>query len=128
MGNLWTFGCSYTGEYYPVGDPNFVTNYDLYKEWKGGTLPDVWPTILAKKLELNIMNMGLGGDSNYAIIQQFFNICEQVEKNDVLVFGWTNVIRFPLANNSAKFFNQILPCDSDFKTETGVSKDSIDEI
>lgn len=128
MKNLWTFGCSYTGEYYPIDDPDHVTAYDKYKKWRGGNLPDVWPTILANKLGMQIQNKGLGGDSNYAIFNQFINICEQVKEGDILIFGWTNIIRFQAANNYRDIFNQILPCDSDFKLVTGLSTKTIEEI
>ena len=32
MGTLWTFGCSFTAEYYPVGDEFIRSNYDEYKD------------------------------------------------------------------------------------------------
>ena len=54
MGTLWTFGCSFTAEYNPVGDKFVRNNYDEYKDWRGGTLPDVWPTLLGKKLNLKV--------------------------------------------------------------------------
>ena len=42
---LWTFGCSFTAEYHPVGFPEQRSNYDDYKDWRGGNLPKVWPTV-----------------------------------------------------------------------------------
>ena len=36
MGTLWTFGCSFTAEYNPVGDKFVRNNYDEYKDWRGG--------------------------------------------------------------------------------------------
>ena len=46
MNTLFTFGCSYTADY------NVMTN-QKYNDFKGGTLPDVWPKVLSKKLNTN---------------------------------------------------------------------------
>lgn len=128
MKNLWTFGCSFTAEYNPIDDIDNPSNYDKYKKWRGGNLPDIWPTILSKKLNMNIKNKGLGGESNYAIFNQFIEICEQIDEGDILIFGWTNLSRFQVVNVLEKIFIQILPCDNDFQTLTGLSEESINEI
>jgi hypothetical protein len=128
MGTLWTFGCSFTGEYYPVDDNYIKSNYDLYKSWRGGTLPDVWPTLLGKKLNMKVENRGIGGDSNYGILTQFFNAVDLIKEGDVVVFGWTNVVRFQAANSdSSNGFNQILPTIIDYP-DTGLSPKTIEEI
>ena len=124
---LWTFGCSFTAEYHPVGLESFETNYDKYKAWRGGNLPDVWPTLLAKKLDYNVFNSAIGGNSNYGIISQFNDIADKIKKDDILIFGWTSVLRFTLANFKDKIFNHVLICDSDY-SGTYVSKKGIDEI
>lgn len=97
--NLWTFGCSFTAEYYPLNNtpPN---NYDRYREFKGGTLPPVWPTLLSDRLGLQVKNKGIGAASNYTIFYQFCNFCSEIEKGDVVVIGWTHPYRFILADST----------------------------
>ena len=109
MKKLWVFGDSYTAEYYPVGKDWVVSNYDLYKEYRGGNLPDVWPTILAKKLGYEVKNLGVGGSANTNIFLAFLGVCEQIEENDRVIVGWSNIKRFVAANFEDNNFNNILP-------------------
>lgn len=128
MGTLWTFGCSFTAEYYPVGDEFVRSNYDEYKDWRGGTLPDVWTTLLGKKLNLEVKNMAFGGDSNYSIFNQFLNVVDLIKEGDVVIFGWTHVVRFQAANPTSRDgFNQILPSITDYP-DTGLSIKTVEEI
>lgn len=127
MKKLWVFGDSYTAEYYPVGADFVVSNYDHYKTFKGGKLPDVWPTILGKKLGLEVENLAVGGSANTNIFLAFLDVCDKLEENDRVIIGWANNKRFVAANFQLNGFNNILPCDSEFK-ETGLSKNTIEEI
>ena len=83
MNTLWTFGDSFTAEYFPVDDPSQPSNYDKFKEYRGGNLPEIWPSLLSKKLGLKLENKGVGGDSNYGIFNQFINYCEQIGRAHV---------------------------------------------
>lgn len=103
MSTLWTFGCSYTAEYHPVGAPNVYSNYDKYKVYKGGILPETWPTLLAKKLNLNVKNKGVGGSSNYFIFNKFIENIDYFKEGDIIIIGWTSLLRFMWANNESLF-------------------------
>lgn len=127
MKKLWVFGDSYTAEYYPVGADFVVSNYDYYKTFKGGELPDVWPTILGKKLGLEVENLAVGGSANTNIFLAFLDVCDKLQENDRVIIGWANNKRFVAANFQHNGFNNILPCDSEFK-ETRLSKNTINEI
>ena len=119
--SLWTFGCSFTAEYQPLDNvpPN---NYDLYKEYKGGSLPPVWPTILSEKLNLNCENKGYGARSNYTIFYTFCNSCSKIKKGDTVIVQWTSPYRFLFANvnDNGNFLQDVLPScnytDFDMKT------------
>ena len=93
MKNLWTFGCSFTGEYYPVDLENMRTNYDDYKDWRGGNLPPVWPTNLANKLGFKCNNLGRGAMSNSSIFNTFCKVSHKISKGDVVIIGWTSMLR-----------------------------------
>jgi hypothetical protein len=127
MNKLWTFGCSFTAEWFPVGLKGITSNYDLYMSWRGGTLPDVWPTLLANKLNMKINNMAIGGNSNYGIINQFYDVCDQIKENDIIIFGWTQVSRFIMANFKEEIMNHVLVCETDY-SGTYLSKKSLEEI
>lgn len=127
MRTLWTFGCSFTADYYPVDNPLIKTKYDDYKKWKGGTLPKIWPTLLSEKLNYELKNKGWGGDSNYGIVFKFLEVCEQIKKDDIVIFGWTHVARFQAANFLINSFQQILPSIYEYP-ETNLSQNTIKEI
>jgi hypothetical protein len=94
MQKLFTLGCSFTAEYAPIGQDNYISNYDRYKEWKGGYLPDVWPTLLGKMLGCETVNLAGAGGSNYKMIHSFIDNFDSMEENDIVIIGWTGVERF----------------------------------
>ena len=127
MRTLWTFGCSFTAEWFPVGYGHQNNAYDYYKKFRGGTLPDVWPTILSKKLNYDIKNCGIGGASNYNILKQFINVIDNIKEGDILIFGWTQLLRFCAVNEKEHKINEMLPRES-YNVDVGFSKTTIDEI
>lgn len=128
MSTLWTFGCSFTAEYYPVGCPNMPSKYDEYKKWRNNNLPDVWPTLLANKLGYECQNRAVGGSSNYLIFKQFLDFVHSVKKDDILIFGWTNSARFQLVNEEENVFNQIQPNSVGGFPGISVSQNAINEV
>ncbi len=132
MSTLWTFGCSYTGEYHPIintdGSPN---NYTRYKEWRGGTLPEVWPHRLARMLNYECKNLGLGGAANSQILWEFTKVCDLIEENDIVVIGWTQLSRFIIPesqNNLARGFSPVHPMGLEHyeKSTSGFSKETLE--
>ncbi len=132
MSTLWTFGCSYTGEYHPIvnadGTPN---NYTKYKEWRGGTLPEVWPHRLARMLGYKCKNLGMGGSSNSQILWEFSKVCDQIAEGDMVIIGWTQLARFIIPeniNHKTKKFSPIHPNGLEYfdKSTTGFSKETLE--
>lgn len=111
MSTLWTFGDSFTAEYYPVGltPPNF---YDKYKDFLCGELPPVWPTLLANKLNFNIENKGVGASSNYSIFYRFCQNIENFNENDIIIFQWASPYRFVMANDQDNVLQDVVPSAS----------------
>jgi hypothetical protein len=126
MNTLWTFGDSYTAEWFPVDMEGINSTYDMYRKYKGGVLPDVWPTILSNKLDMNLSNLGIGGNCNYGILLQFSDVCDNIKEGDILIFGWSKVARYMAANFKEDIFNHILPVDQDYSA-TYLSKKTIEE-
>jgi len=109
--SLWSFGCSFTAEYHPI-DNEIPNNYDKYKEWRGGNLPEIWPTILSKKLNLENNNKGRGATSNYDIFYSFCDSVSDLKKNDIVIIQWTSIYRFLLANPTQDNLMTILPSET----------------
>lgn len=129
MNTLWTFGCSYTAAYHPLYSGDELSNYGKYKEWRGGNLPKIWPELLSEKLNLNLENKAEGGSSNYKIFRQFIDEVDDIKEGDVVIIGWTNVLRFVIADERIGKFRDVLPSDLDNPVyDLCISKEALSEI
>jgi len=104
---LWTFGCSFTAEWHPLNNtpPN---NYDKYKIWRGGNLPKVWPTILSECMGFDLQNLGKGASSNDMIFKTFCHNVKDINEGDVVVIGWTSMLRALMANQNTHQLQDVL--------------------
>jgi hypothetical protein len=92
--NLWTFGDSYTYGYscLPYSPhPEYFFNYTTKKD-------DIWPNILAKKLNLNIKNKGTLNATNDSILDNLIDCYNLIKKGDVVILGKTLYQRFDIYN------------------------------
>jgi hypothetical protein len=110
MKRIWYFGDSNTEDY--------NTNYPWakqYLEWKGYK-PEHWTKLFAERLGLPYSNFGLGGSDNYTIFKSLSDNIEMIGDNDIVIIGWTTVIRGRIANmNSNEWFTITPICNPDFK-------------
>jgi hypothetical protein len=112
MGKLWTFGCSFTAErnyvsYLKPGDDPERENNDIrYRDYRGGDT-DIWPTIVARELGLEKMNLGYPGFSNYRIFNRFAANSHRIEKDDVVIVEWSRMTRFDVINLGHGWNHQI---------------------
>jgi len=114
MDTLWAFGDSFTESYVAQeGTPkHWRTDYI---NWKGYETK-VYPEFVAEKLNLNLVNKGKGGCDNSFIFEEFCKVASKIKKNDIVIFGWTDVNRFRLfnKNNKCGFFNASIEKDGGF--------------
>jgi len=95
MNTLFTFGCSYTADF----ETGNLIPYLKYKEYRGGTYPKSWPTLLSEKIGMNIKNYGIGGTGNQSIFEQFCIHCDDINENDVVIIEWSFIHRYRLADD-----------------------------
>lgn len=108
MRNLWTFGDSYTAHFYVPPDSKEPKNaYVKYKDWRGGTLPKIWAELLSEKLDINLINKAVGGSSNYNMFNLFVDSINDIKENDIIIFGWTSVLRYRIASDN--IFEEVQP-------------------
>lgn len=100
-------------------------SFSQYKKYLRGNLPPSWPDILSKKLNYKLENKGQGGSSNYSIFFNFIKNIDKIQKNDLVIFQWTNILRFRLASYDTSELIDILPNQIYTKV---VSKKTIEEL
>jgi hypothetical protein len=104
MGKLFLFGCSYTAEYDLIR-----TEYRNYYYYRGGNFPPTWGQLLAKKLNLELVNFGLGANGNDEIFQ---NVCQnsfEFQPDDVVIIGWSYMFRFRWTVPGHKQWSRLSP-------------------
>jgi hypothetical protein len=118
---LWIFGSSSSLLY---KDSEFGREYI---KWKGYT-PKIYSEIIAEKLEYELItNPLLDGSCNYRIFETICNKSNEIKNADLIIIGWTSLLRFRLVNESNKNWVSILPnYHNSFKNT--ISENTISEI
>lgn len=101
MRKLWTFGDSYT----ELFETQHGTLKD-YCDWKGGE-PLNFSQVISNELKCDLKCYGKGGASNRSILSQYMSVVDEIEPNDVLIFGWTNLSRFRAINHSDEIIDVV---------------------
>lgn len=109
MNKLWTFGCSFTSEYNFTPYQGAINPMIEYREWRNGSEPELWTTLLSNKLGLEEKNLGYPGSTVYKIFDAFCNNCHLIERGDVVIVEWTRLQRFRVAQHGK--FPTVLPAN-----------------
>lgn len=99
--NLWVFGDSFS---VPFKKIEKECPYVHYK----GYCPKIYSELLSEKLEYNLIDMSVGGCSNYSLFHKFIDCIEKIKPNDILIFGWTQPIRFRVASKHNDFYDVMI--------------------
>jgi hypothetical protein len=91
MSCLWVFGDSFT-----AGN-GCLPNED-YVKYKTSNEDLIWPEIIANKLNLKLVNLGMGAYSNDKIIDSIIENYNLIN-NDLVIIGSTFCNRFDVPNN-----------------------------
>lgn len=127
MGKLWIFGDSNSALY---SDPTMVTQHWIkpYVEFLGHT-PKHFSELLAEKLELELVNLGMGGSDNYTIFETLYNNIHKMDKeSDVIFVGLTDHTRFRIAQEKLgnEYFRSVTVGGNN--DDLNVSQEAINEI
>lgn len=125
MRTLWVFGDSFSNRL-DVVSPQ-------YCEWVKTRsitstppilpyIPKTYGEIISEKLNYNLFMNATGGCDNLHIFTRIIEVLDQIQKNDIIIFGWTDTIRFRLVDKNGDWvFGQNLK-------DSNVSENSINEI
>ncbi len=92
MNKLWVFGDSFSARWNTKWD--WTYDYLTYKGYK----PKQFFNIISEKYNLSINNKSIGGCDNYTILQTICDNIDSIGENDVVIIGWTQHMRFRIAN------------------------------
>jgi hypothetical protein len=64
-------------------------------------IPNSYPTTLILKIET--INCGIGGADNYTIFHTIIKNIEKINKDDIVIIGWSSVLRIRVAKRNNTF-------------------------
>ena len=128
---IWVFGDSYSSssrppydETHPLYSNDFRVKYSSYK----GYYPKHYPEILAKKFRCKLINLAVPSTSNDQIYHSYVENINDIKPNDILIFGWTYVSRYNLANRNNELENINIDRQGEITFEDFLSSQSINEV
>ena len=105
MNNLWIFGDSFSAPF------KNLTLWNWFKKYLAFLNTDrfnTWQEILAKNLNLKLVELGEAGISNSEIFDRFAANCNRFKDEDTVIINWTLTERFRVpAERDNKFVNLI---------------------
>lgn len=117
MNNLWIFGDSFSSPF------NLVRpDYNEYLGYE----PKTFGNLISENFNLNLINTAGPGADNYTIFNHFINNIEKIYKEDILIFGWSDVVRFRFVNEE-NHWNSVLPAKK-LPFWSNLSKKTVEEI
>jgi hypothetical protein len=120
---IWIFGDSFSAPF---------DNFEIgpwakeYIKWKG-YVPKTFGDNLADKLNTEVRNFALGGSDNDTIFESIIKNVPHFKKDDIIIVGWSSIVRFRLVNNSDRFVF-ILPNFNNGRFIKDVSETTMNEI
>lgn len=124
---LWTFGDSFTESYLPKKDVVIRHWRHEYIEWKG-YVPKVYGEVLSERWGMELKNYGMGSWDNYSIFESFCNVVDKINKDDIIIFGWSSPERYRIVGNGG-YWKQMAPAyDRTQEIVHNLSETTIDEL
>ena len=137
MPKLWIFGDSFS----ETNEGRFLVKWRTdYINWKK-YVPKVFSDFLSAKLGMPSRNLGIGGADNYTIMDSIIDSLNKIDREDIIIIGWSSTIRFRVASREGSFLtirpdnlnnkdknSQLISTISDTSYLTDISVDALNEI
>ena len=124
MPTLWTFGDSLTQGFTFTSQNLWAKSYVNWKNY----IPLCYGDLIAKKLNLELKNFGLGGLDNYTIYERFTEQYDKFKDGDIIIIGWTDTGRFRLSNDSDRWYHFIPNFGFDNDSFKFINNETINQI
>jgi hypothetical protein len=122
MAKLWTFGDSFTQGYTMAS--MWAENY---VNWKGYT-PKIFSEIISSELGIELVNKGVGGYDNYSIFESICVNVKNIKKDDIILIGWSDIVRFRLATITNDWQYFCVSPTYNFNRLENISENTLNEI
>lgn len=124
MGNLFTFGCSFTEDFKQFADIEQInrnTRTKYIHQFCNGVPPDCWTDVLGKLLDFKVNNFAANnaqnsnlipdnsGNSNDHIFNNFCHVVKHINEGDIVIIQWTYMERFLWVDENLNKTASILP-------------------
>lgn len=119
MNKLWVFGDSFSAS--NKRKNNIESWRASYAQWKG-YVTNTWPDFLSKSIKHKLINCAISGTDNYTIFDTIIDVIDKIDKDDVVIIGWSSILRFRIIDKYNSF-STIRPNDID-RTDKFYSKRS----
>jgi hypothetical protein len=98
---IWIFGDSFSAEFtsHLKNKNKWAIDYCEYID----KIPKVYGQILSEMLQEDYKNLAIPGSDNYTIFHSYINVMENIKQNDIIIFGWSNTLRYRIGNNEGGF-------------------------
>jgi hypothetical protein len=90
---LWIFGDSFSTD---LMHKSIIGWSIPYIKWKK-RVPKTFPKILSDELGLDLINLAEGGVGNDTIFETIYKNAYRIQKNDIIIIGWSSIIRFRMS-------------------------------
>lgn len=115
---IFVFGDSFSTKF---SDGSFIPTGKEYIKWKGYE-PKIYPELLSEHFDANLINKSFGGTDNETIFFKFIDEFSNIGKDDLVIFGWSNVTRFSFVERGMWISSTCRP-DVNFVKEMLVNRD-----
>ena len=95
--HLWVFGDSFTAG-------NGCLANELYTKYKESDEDIIWPEIVSKKLDMPVINIGMGMFSNDKILDSILERYDYICEEDLVIISKTFFARFDIPSKNEKYF------------------------
>jgi hypothetical protein len=102
---LFVFGDSHTQTFSSHNDANSQWAVDYINHI--GYCPKNYSDVISEYYDIEVINEGKGGSSNYTIFDKFIELYDKINPQDIVIFGWTSEGRFRIANEVNDFVDVI---------------------
>jgi len=103
---IWIFGDSFSCEFQKHIDNKNQWAID-YCEYKS-KIPKSFGELLSDFLNDDVSIVAKPGTDNYTIFHSYISVIDKIKEDDILIFGWSSVLRYRLVNPNNEFIT-ILP-------------------